>query len=377
MAGGIAHDFNNLLTPIMGYGQLGAKMLPEHHPTRQNFLEINKAAGRAANLVRQLLAFSRQQVAEPTIFCPNSMISDMRPLLRRLIGEDISLITQQDEGLGAVRADQGQLGQVLMNLVVNSRDAMPGGGKITISTYNIGTGHTSLASSVNTEDSEPPPGEHVVLAVTDEGPGIPEDVRPHIFEPFFTTKDVDQGTGLGLATCYGIIAQSGGCIRVDSGEGPGTTIRVYLPLLEQVDDDEPESIEESISATSGAETVLLVEDEDLVRGITSLVLREQGYTVLEAKNGEEGLTHLREHGSGDIDLLLTDIVMPRMSGTELARLATADFPELRVLYVSGYTEDRSVGEGMADREVPFLTKPFSPVELVSKVRELLDARLLV
>ncbi len=289
-------------------------------------------------------------------------------MLRRLIGEDIELASNLDADLGAVKADLGQLGQVLMNLVVNARDAMPDGGKITISTYNLPS-----ASDVAVEDPHPPVGDYVALSVSDEGTGIPEDVKPYIFEPFFTTKDVGQGTGLGLATCYGIVNQSGGIIKVDPGEEPGTTIRVYLPRAGQTQSQFHEYVEQE-EENMGVESILVVEDEELVRGISTLVLREKGYSVVEASSGEEALKWLREHGSGSVDILVTDMVMPRMTGAELAVQAVADFPDLKVLYVSGYSEEQPAVRGALEGNIPLLRKPFTPAELATKVREVLDSK---
>ncbi len=368
LAGGVAHDFNNLLTPILGYAQLGIMALPQGEGRlRTSLVEIQKAAERASNLTRQLLAFSRRQIIEPKVVSLNELILNMDKMLRRLIGEDIELTTLPCKDLGLVKVDPGQIEQVVMNLVVNARDAMPNGGKLTIE-----TGNEFLGPEYAERTPDVTPGEYVMLAVSDTGIGMTEYVKAHVFEPFFTTKEAGKGTGLGLATCYGIIKQNGGHIAVYSEVGKGTTMKVYLPRVYQQAERFAQP-EDSSQMPRGKETVLLVEDDTSVRALAARVLREQGYTVLEASNGREAIQIAQEHASQEIHLLLADVVMPQMGGRELAVQLKATRPGIRVLFTSGYTDDAIVRHGVLDPEVAFTHKPFSPTSLARKVREVLDS----
>ncbi|MBI2841266.1 MAG: PAS domain S-box protein [Acidobacteria bacterium] len=357
LAGGVAHDFNNLLTAIIGYSDLLLMRLKQGDPLRSNAEEIKKAGGRASALTRQLLAFSRKQVLQPVVLDLNTVITDMEKMLRRLIGEDIRLVISLQPEIGLIKADPGQIEQVVMNLVVNARDAMPDGGTLTIETVDEAGGGAA--------GTRP----RVMLTLADTGCGMTPEVRAHLFEPFFTTKQ--RGTGLGLSTVYGIIVQSRGEISVTSEPGQGTVFRIYLPRIEG------EVGEKGASALSqatgkGSEVVLLVEDEEVVRNMSREVLQMSGYTVLVAGHGEEALSVSRQH-SGMIHLMVTDVVMPGMSGRELARRLAADRSDMRVLFVSGYTDDQIVHHGVLDEGIEFLQKPFSPSALVQKVRAVLDA----
>ncbi|GAB4411324.1 MAG: hypothetical protein Fur0044_05260 [Anaerolineae bacterium] len=366
LAGGVAHDFNNLLTVINGYSELLLhRYLNETMPFRRYVEEIKKAGQRATALTGQLLAFSRKQVLQPKIFYLNDVVADMDKMLQRLIGEDIELICRPRTGLGKVKADPGQIEQVILNLVVNARDAMPNGGKITLETDNLSLDQSSTGQHLGLE-----PGRYVVLTVKDTGAGIDPKVLPHIFEPFFTTKEKGKGTGLGLATVYGIVNQSGGQIDVASQPGLGTTFTIYLPEVEQaIEPSAPEQLDE---APDGDETILLVEDEDMVRELSRTILLRHGYHVLEAAYGAEAL-QISQRYEGMIDLLATDVVMPQMSGRELAERLLQLRPNLKVLYMSGYTEDTIVHHGVTEPGVAFLPKPFTPTVLARKVREVLDA----
>ena len=364
LAGGVAHDFNNLLTIISGYGGLLLEHPGTIEPLRGYVNEISNASGRAASLTRQLLAFSRQQVLAPRVLGLNAVVANIEKMLKRLIGEDINLVTILGESLWPVKADPGQLEQVLLNLALNARDAMPNGGVLTIETANVEMDSTSA-------QSHPPlsPGPYVLLAISDTGIGMDAETQARIFDPFFTTKEKGKGTGLGLATVYGIVKQSGGYIWVYSEVGKGTTFKIYLPRTE-------EEVEESgpgrsgVEALQGTETLLLVEDEDVVRALVRNVLKEKGYRVLEASRGEEAL-ELAEQYWGPIDLLVTDVVMPQMGGRELARRLVSLHPQIKVLYISGYTDNPSWYQGGLDSGVAFLQKPFSPEALAHKVREVL------
>jgi len=366
LAGGVAHDFNNLLTAIAGYSDLLLLDLAESDPRRSDVEEIKKQTERAAALTRQLLAFSRRQVVQPRVLDLNAVVRGAEKLLRRLIGEDIHLVTRLDPDLGAVRADAGQLEQVVMNLAVNARDAMRGGGTLAVETANV----TITASRRLPEQAPMPPGRYVELRVSDTGVGIDEGTRRHLFEPFFTTRDTGKGTGLGLATVYGIVKQSGGFVWVDSAVGEGSTFTVDLPFV-----DEPVQAAEAAPAgpadVRGTETVLLVEDESAVRAIARETLRARGFKVLEAQNGEEAL-RVAEGTPGAIDLLLTDVVMPGISGRTLADRLKAQRRGLRVLYMSGYTADALGHHGVLDAGISYLQKPFASDQLARKVREVLD-----
>ena len=362
LAGGVAHDFNNLLTAIIGYSDLLLMRLKQGDPLRANAEEIKKAGGRASALTRQLLAFSRKQVLQPVVLDLNTVITDMEKMLRRLIGEDIRLVTSLQPVLGLIKADPGQIEQVVMNLVVNARDAMPDGGTLTIETVDEAGGGGAAGARPR-----------VMLTIADTGCGMTPEVRAHLFEPFFTTKQ--RGTGLGLSTVYGIVVQSRGEISVTTEPGQGTVFRIYLPRIEG------EAGEKGVSASSqatgkGSEVVLLVEDEEIVRNMSREVLQMSGYTVLVAGHGDEALSVSRQH-PGMIHLMVTDVVMPGMSGRELARRLATDRSDMRVLYVSGYTDDQIVHHGVLDEGIEFLQKPFTPSALVQKVRAVLDAGLRV
>jgi PAS domain S-box-containing protein len=357
LAGGVAHDFNNLLTVIMGYGSLLLEQTAATDPRYEQIRMIRTTAERAAALTRQLLAFSRKQILMPVVLDLNTVVTELAPMLRRLIGEDIRLMTDLTPDLGPIKADRNQLEQILVNLVVNARDAMPTGGRLTITTHN--------------EDADEADGSaRVVLVVRDTGHGMDEHTRVHLFEPFFTTKEVGKGTGLGLATVYGIVQQSGGTIAVDSAPGEGATFRISLPRAEgvQAASTAPAAGPEQLQ---GGETILLVEDEEMLRNLARIVLRKNGYTVLEAGHGAEALSLCESH-TGSIDLLITDVVMPVLGGRELADRIALLRPDIKVLFVSGYTDDAVVRNGVMADSVQFLHKPFTPSTLLSKVREVLD-----
>lgn len=366
LAGGIAHDFNNLLTVIGGYSEIMLRRFSQDDPMRKNTEEIKKAAQRATSLTRQLLAFSRKQVLQPKVFDLNSLVTNVSKMLGRLIGEDIEFITLLRPEAGRVDADPGQIEQVLMNLVVNARDAMPQGGKIIIETANVQLDKAYADMHIAVQ-----PGKYVMLTVSDTGGGMDAETQEHIFEPFFTTKEVGKGTGLGLSTVYGIVKQSGGNIWVYSEVGHGTTFKIYLPLVEE--EVEIHKLTAEPAAPRGTETILLVEDEGIVRTLARTILEENGYRVLEAANGNEALRLCEQH-CGDIHLMLTDVVMPLMSGRELANRIETICPHLPVLYMSGYTDDAIVHHGVLDPGTPFLEKPFTPDALAHKVREVLDKR---
>jgi GAF domain-containing protein len=367
LAGGIAHDFNNLLTVILGHADLLLDPLRPEDPLRRRLDLIKTTAGRAADLTRQLLAFSRKQVLQPAVLDLNAVTAGTQEMLGRLIGEHIALVTALDPALGRVKADPGQIEQVIMNLVINARDAMPHGGHLTLETANVELDEAYVRGHV-----EARPGPCVMLAVSDTGVGMSPEVQAHIFEPFFTTKGPGQGTGLGLATVYGIVKQSGGYIDALSEPGHGTSFKIYLPRVEEavaVGTRDPAPT----AAPKGTETILLVEDQDGVRELARDILRANGYTVFEARHGGEALLTCERH-PGPLHLLLTDVVMPQMSGRELAERLAPLRPAMRVLYMSGYTEDavvhhgvRTVGSGPG-----FLQKPFTPATLACKVREILD-----
>jgi two-component system, cell cycle sensor histidine kinase and response regulator CckA len=366
LAGGLAHDFNNLLTVIGGYSDLLVSDLDAGNPLHRHAAAINNAAARATALTRQLLAFSRKQLLQPKVLDLNAVVATMEPMLRRLIGEDIRLVVGLAPALGRVKADPGQLEQVLLNLVVNARDAMPQGGTLTIETTNV-EGRALVAH----RQASVPPGAYVRLAVRDTGVGMDAATRSHLFEPFFTTKAPGQGTGLGLSTVYGIITQSEGHIAVDSAPAHGATFTIYLPRVEEAieagqhDRTRPET-------PRGRETVLVVEDDASVRGITRAMLELHGYRVLEAGSGEEAL-EICEGPEGPVQLLLTDVVMPGMSGPEVAQQLTRVHPELKVLYMSGYTDDAILRHGVTELSPAFVQKPFSAETLGWKVREVLEA----
>jgi PAS domain S-box-containing protein len=368
LAGGIAHDFNNLLTVIKGYSQLSFSELKEGDPLKGNLDEIQKATQRASELTRQLLAFSRRQILEFMVFDLNTILRDLDKMLHRIIGEDIELVYLLSDNLGKIKTDPGQIEQVILNLAINARDAMPSGGKMTIETANV-----FLDESYTHSHAEVKPGPYVMLSITDTGCGMLPEVKEHVFEPFFTTKEKGIGTGLGLSTVYGIVKQSGGDIWFYSEQGMGTTFKIYLPNIDEISTELKEKEMEG-ELPNGNETILVVEDELSVRDLATRILERQGYELLEASNGNEALRLVREHVGEKIDLLLTDVVMPGMSGSELADRLRASHAEARILYMSGYTNNSVVHQGMLEPGIFFLQKPFSPEALARKVREVLDDR---
>jgi PAS domain S-box-containing protein len=366
LAGGIAHDFNNLLTVIIGYSELILQELEPGAPLRSDVEEIRHAGKSAAGLTQQLLAFSRKQILQDQIVDLNTIVTSMGALLQRLIGEDIELRTRLPAPLDRVCADAGQVEQIIMNLVLNARDAMPRGGSVTIETANAELDARWVALHPGASA-----GRHVMLAISDTGIGMDQDVQAHLFEPFFTTKERGKGTGLGLATVYGIVKQSGGSIFVYSEPDHGTTFKIFLPHTERAADltSVPRS---APAARSGNETILLVEDQAEVRLVTRSTLTRHGYTVLEAADGAEALSVL-DHHDGHVHLLLTDVIMPGMSGRDLAERLAAARPDLRVLYTSGYTDDTIVRRGILNDGMAFLQKPYTPDVLLQRVRDLLDS----
>jgi PAS domain S-box-containing protein len=365
LAGGIAHDFNNLLTVIKGYSQLSCMGLKEGDPLRVNIDEIQNAAERATSLTRQLLAFSRRQVMEMKVLDLNTLLRDLEKMLRRVIGEDIEMVIQLAEDLGGVRADVGQIEQVIMNLAVNAKDAMPSGGKLTIETANV-----ELDESYARSHADVKRGHYVMFSVSDTGVGMAPEVRERIFEPFFTTKEQGKGTGLGLSTTYGIVKQSEGHVWVYSAQGKGTTFKIYLPRVnEPLEDIRKEALKEELPR--GNETILIVEDEEEVRKLAGKILEKQGYRILETFNGDDALVAC-ERCKSPIQLMLADIVMPGMGGSELAKLLKPLYPEIKVLYMSGHTDNDIARHGVLEKGVNYIQKPFTMEGLARKVREVLD-----
>jgi PAS domain S-box-containing protein len=365
LAGGVAHDFNNLLTVIQGYCDLIQSELPIGDPMVADVDQIRLAGERASALTRQLLAFSRKQILAPSALDLNDLITNLRKMLERLIGEDITLSTMLQAGLWQITADPGQIEQLLMNLVVNARDAMPTGGLLTIETANI-----HLDDSYASTHIEAPLGPCVMLAVTDTGQGMDAETQAHIFEPFFTTKEPGKGTGLGLSTVYGITKQSGGHIMLYSEPGRGASFKIYLPASAPTSGHAVSALPQPV-AYGGTETILLAEDEQSVRHLVRIALLANGYTVLDARHGGEALALASQH-QGPIDLVVTDVVMPEMGGRELVEQLKAGNPRLKVLFMSGYTDDTVVRHGLLTSEIEYLPKPFSLNTLVAKVREVLD-----
>ncbi|HWQ52351.1 MAG TPA: PAS domain S-box protein [Bryobacteraceae bacterium] len=364
LAGGVAHDFNNLLTIISGYSELLTTDIPPGTPQRKDLDEVIRAAERAASLTRQLLAFSRRQILQMKTLNLNTVVADLDKMLRRLIGEDIRLTLELDPHLGATKADPTQIEQVIMNLAVNARDAMPRGGRLLLETGNV-----NLDETYSLDHPEVQPGSYVMLAVSDDGIGMSAKTISHIFEPFFTTKPRDKGTGLGLSTVYGIVKQSGGSIFVYSEPGRGSTFKIYLP---RVDTHAVGKVPAAVPlASRGAETVLVVEDETGVRALIRAILESSGYTVLDAQRGADAVEILRSRTS-PVNLMVTDVVMPEMSGCELAEHARTMAPEMKVLFISGYTDEAIVHHGVLEAGIPFLQKPFTHQALTRKIRELLD-----
>jgi len=368
LAGGVAHDFNNLLTVITGYSDMLLATRDLKEAQRTALEEIRRSAERGGALTHQLLAFSRRQPLEPRLVRVNDLILQIEKLLRRLIGEDIELITIPAAPSDVVEADPGRLEQVIMNLVVNARDAMPKGGKLTIETGNVQLSESFAAGQIGVA-----PGSYVAISIADTGVGMDEETQSHLFEPFFTTKNPGRGTGLGLATAYGIIRQSGGAIRIWSQLGRGTTARIYLPPAEAKDGARSETKAAATGPLTGAECILVVEDETRVRKLIVDILTAKGYGVLEATRGEDALRVARTH-KGVIDLAVVDVVMPEISGPDLVRKLTRLRPDVRVLYISGYTDEAVVHHGIPESSTAFLQKPFLPDELARKVREIIDSR---
>jgi len=366
LAGGVAHDFNNLLTAILGSADLVLDSLAVGVPEREEVEEIRKAALRAADLTRQLLAFSRQQIIAPIVLNPNDVVANMDKLLRRLLGEDVELRAVLAPDLATVKADPSQLEQVVLNLAVNARDAMPNGGKLTVETQNVELDEAYVRGHLSAH-----PGAYVMLAVSDTGVGMDAATQARIFEPFFTTKEKGKGTGLGLATVYGIVKQSGGWIWVYSEPGHGTSFKVYLPRVAEAAAPAAPSPVPPVSVR-GSETVLLVEDEEMIRHLVQKVLKANGYTVLVAASGRDAERVAGQH-DGPIHLLMTDVVLPGLNGREVAQRLTAARAGIRVLYLSGYTDDAIVHHGVLEPGVAFLQKPFTPAVLGRKVREVLDS----
>src|SRR6266478_4241721 len=367
LSGGIAHDFNNLLGVIIGYSQVLKRRLDAGSALLEHAEEIEKAGQRAASLTRQLLAFSRQQILTPAVLNMNDLVLDMAKMLPRLLGEDMAVSTSLCADLGMVKADQGQLEQVIMNLAVNARDAMPDGGKVRIETANV-----ELDQVYAWQHAGAKPGHYVMLTLTDSGTGIDAETLAHIFEPFFTTKEVGKGTGLGLATVYGVVKQSGGYIWVDSEPVRGASFQVFLPRVEESDITVASAAPLS-EKIEGSETVLLVEDSEPLRKLTQSFLASHGFRVLVAQNGEEAM-HVEERHKGKIDLLLTDVVMPGMNGRVLSERLLPKQPGMQVLYISGYTDSFIAGHGVLEQGVALLHKPFTEDALIGKVREVLDKR---
>ena len=366
LAGGVAHDFNNLLSVVLSYSAMIAATLPVADPIREDVLEIEKAGKRATELTRQLLMFSRHEVAEPRVIDLNDLLENMDKMLQRILGEDVDLVSLRAESLGRIRVDPGHMEQVIMNLVINSRDAMPTGGKLTIETKNVVLNEAHAEEHLGVR-----PGPYVMLAVTDTGMGMDQATQLRMFEPFFTTKETGKGTGLGLSTVFGIVQRCGGSIWVYSEPGNGTTFKVYIPLV----DAEADVVAPSLAPATlaGTETILLVEDEDQIRAVARGILRKHGYKVIEARDADEALRLCESH-PGTIHLLVTDVVMPHMGGPELAKRVLQARPGVKVLCMSGYTDDALIRHGAIDAGIAYLQKPITPDRLAQKVRAVLDAR---
>jgi len=365
LAGGIAHDFNNVLCAITGNVEIALEELSEQDSLREPMEDTLSAANQAASLTRQLLAFSRKQIIAPKVIDLSQVLTKLRPMLVRLIGEDLDLKISPKKELGMVRADPGQIEQIVLNLAINARDAMPKGGEL-----HIDTGDLQPEPKFFTIHPQAKPGNYVLLKVRDTGSGMGPDVLEKIFEPFFTTKEQGQGTGLGLATVYGIVEQNGGFIEVESEQGTGTTFRLYFPQVHDEADDI--SLPKTMKAKDGHETILVVEDEDMVRTMARRILTRRGYNVICAAFPNDAIDLLK-HDSRQIDLLLTDVIMPQMNGRVLAAKISEMRPEIKVLFCSGYAQNVVVHRGELDDDVEFIAKPYSPDSLASRVREILDA----
>ncbi|MFZ1219432.1 MAG: ATP-binding protein [Chthoniobacterales bacterium] len=365
LAGGVAHDFNNLLTAIIGYAELIATRTSSNSLAKQNAELIRKAGEQAAGLTRQLLAFSRKQILQPKVIDLNALVLEMERLLRRVIGERFDLQSHPDAEMGRVKADPSQIEQVVLNLGVNARDAMPKGGTLIIRTTNVRLDRTTAPQI----SADLKPGDYVMLAVTDTGAGMDEETKSHIFEPFFTTKGPGKGTGLGLATVYGIVRQTGGGISVESEPGKGSTFRIYLPQV-SAPIDFTRSHTVPVEKSANFETVLVVEDEDIVRELVCEVLEDQGYNVICARDGLEALKMAAEY-DGTIHLLVTDVIMPHMNGHELAEKLSGVRPDMKILFVSGYSANDIGDHGILDPRIELLQKPFTPQTLARKIRDVI------
>ena len=366
LASGIAHDFNNILSVIIGYSDLLVKGIEAENPLQKFAEEIRSAAERAARLTQQLLVFSRKQTVQPVVLDLNVVVQDMDKMLRRLIDEHIEMTMISEKHLGHIKADAGYLGQVLMNLVINGRDAMPDGGRLTITTSNVAIdeGHTSTHKNAK-------PGNYVMLSVQDTGVGMTDEVKGHLFEAFYTTKPAGKGTGLGLATCQAIVEQCVGHISFTSEVGKGTTFRIYFPRVDEPLDSDTHFVQAG-PLPRGTETLLVVEDDQSVRHLARGILEAQGYQVLSAVNGQDALRVVHEHRGAAIRLVLTDVMMPLMGGKAMAEWLKTTYPDLKILFTSGYTDNTIAHHGVLDAGVEFLAKPYTPATLVRKVRAILD-----
>lgn len=362
LAGGVAHDFNNILAAISGYSEFLLQEIPESHPAHADVIEIRKTVERASTLTRQLLAFSRKQIFQIKVLNLSALVSDSGKMLGRLLGETISLKLDLQPDLWPVKADPGQIEQVLFNLVLNSRDAMPRGGRLTIETKNLPEGPAKPGGYAGLK-----PGDYVRLAVTDTGTGIPEEAKPHLFEPFFTTKEKSKGTGLGLSTVYGIVSQSGGHIQVESGAGKGTCMSVILPRMEE---EKNSAAPQKTAGSPGGETILVAEDNDSLMPIIKRALKNAGYNVITARTASEAIQTAKTNGK--IDLVVTDIVLPDINGHEMVKILSRDMPAFKVIFMSGYTDDAVIRKELMGKGSVFIQKPFPPSVLLERVREVLD-----
>jgi signal transduction histidine kinase/CheY-like chemotaxis protein len=367
LTAGIVHDFNNLLTAVIGFSDLLLMRIGNKDDISYKYLrEIKEAGNRAASLINKLLAFSRRQIMQPQIINVNALVSDMENILKRVIGEDVSLAVNLEPNLGNVKADRTQIEQVIMNLAVNARDAMPDGGKLTIETKNVYLNNGCVIDHVSVK-----PGYYVMLAITDNGIGMDKETQEHVFEPFFTTKAEGKGTGLGLSAVYGIVKQSGGYIWVDSEKGNGTTFRIYLPgVLEKAEIRQFHEL--TAKKLTGNEIILLVEDDDFGREVTSTILKSLGYNIIEAKSGDEAISICMEQKIRPVDLLITDVIMPGINGRELFEKLSTKCPDLKVLYMSGYANNVIVHHGLLENGIHFIQKPFAMNDFARKVREVLE-----